>query len=305
PPGLTLVAGVMTGGLGAPDMAAALAALGDEPFEFICQPWSDTATLDAWKTTMDDTAGRWSWAKQLYGHVYSAKRGSVGELVAAGRARNDQHMTLHGFERGLPQPVWEVAAQYAARTAVFISADPGRPTQTGALSGIDPAPASERFTLTERQSLLSYGIATACYEGGSYRIQRAVTTYQRNAYGQADTSYLDSEPLHQSAHVIRNLQGRITSKYGRHKLANDGTEFGAGQAIVTPLVIRGELVAAYGELERAGLVENKELFKQHLIVERDAKDPNRIGVLFPPDLVNQLRVLALSYQFRLQYPDAA
>ncbi|MBC2655093.1 phage tail sheath subtilisin-like domain-containing protein [Pseudomonas sp. MSSRFD41] len=305
PPGLTLVAGVMTGGLGAPDMAAALAALGDEPFEFICQPWSDTTTLDAWKTTMDDTAGRWSWAKQLYGHVYSAKRGSVGELVAAGRARNDQHMTLHGFERGLPQPVWEVAAQYAARTAVFISADPGRPTQTGALSGIDPAPASERFTLTERQSLLSYGIATAYYEGGSYRIQRAVTTYQRNAYGQADTSYLDSEPLHQSAHVIRNLQGRITSKYGRHKLANDGTPFGDGQAIVTPLVIRGELVAAYGELERAGLVENMELFKQHLIVERDAKDPNRIAVLFPPDLVNQLRVLALSYQFRLQYPDAA
>ncbi|MFG0272682.1 phage tail sheath subtilisin-like domain-containing protein [Pseudomonas sp. zjy_14] len=303
PAGLVIVTTGMTGGVGSPDAAAALAALGDEEFEFIAQPWSDADTLDAWKETMDDSAGRWSWAKQLYGHVYSAKRGTLGELVAAGRLRNDPHITVHGFERGVPQPAWEVAAAWAARTAVFISADPARPTQTGVLVGIDPADASDRFTLTERQSLLTSGVATAAYNGGSYRIERAITTYQRNAYGQADDSYLDSETLHQSAYVIRYLRSIITSKYGRHKLANDGTRFGPGQAIVTPKVIRGELIAAYGALERDGIVENAEMFNQYLIVERDANNPNRLSVLFPPDLVNQLRVFALLYQFRLQYPD--
>lgn len=305
PAGLTLVATVMAGGAGTPDTAAALAALGDEEFEFIAQPWTDAATLEAWKATMDDSAGRWSWAKQLYGHVYSAQRGTLGQLVAAGRLRNDPHVSVHGFERGVPQPAWEVAAALAARTAVFISADPARPTQTGVLVGIDPAEASDRFTLTERQSLLTSGVATASYSGGSYRIERAVTTYQRNAFGQPDDSYLDSETLHQSAYVIRYLRSIITSKYGRHKLANDGTRFGPGQAIVTPKVIRGELIAAYGALERDGIVENAEAFNQYLIVERDANNPNRLSVLFPPDLVNQLRVFALLYQFRLQYPDAA
>ena len=305
PAGLTVVATVMTGGAGSPDVVTALAALGDEEFEFIAQPWTDSATLDAWKETMDDSAGRWSWAKQLYGHVYSAKRGTLGELVAAGRLRNDPHVSVHGFERGVPQPVWEVTAAWAARTAVFISADPARPTQTGVLVGIDPATASDRYTLTERQSLLTSGVATAVYNGGSYRIERAVTTYQRNAYGQPDDSYLDSETLHQSAYVIRNLRSIITSKYGRHKLANDGTRFGPGQAIVTPKVIRGELIAAYGAMERDGIVENAEMFQQYLIVERDPNNPNRLSVLFPPDLVNQLRVFALLYQFRLQYPDAA
>lgn len=305
PAGLAVVATVMTGGAGSPDVVTALAALGDEEFEFIAQPWTDSATLDAWKETMDDSAGRWSWAKQLYGHVYSAKRGTLGELVAAGRLRNDPHVSVHGFERGVPQPVWEVTAAWAARTAVFISADPARPTQTGVLVGIDPAAASDRFTLTERQSLLTSGVATAVYNGGSYRIERAVTTYQRNAYGQPDDSYLDSETLHQSAYVIRNLRSIITSKYGRHKLANDGTRFGPGQAIVTPKVIRGELIAAYGAMERDGIVENAEMFQQYLIVERDPNNPNRLSVLFPPDLVNQLRVFALLYQFRLQYPDAA
>lgn len=305
PAGLTVVVTPMSGGAGTPDMAAALAALGDEEFEFICQPWTDAQTLDAWKETMDDSAGRWSWAKQIYGHVYSVRRGTLGEHVAAGRLRNDPHMTILGIEKGVPQPVWEVAAQLVARTAVFISAAPACPTQTGELGGIDPAPVSERFTLTEFQSLLGYGTATANYSGGALRIQRAVTTYQRNAYDQPDDSYLDSETLHQSAHVLRVLRSRITSKYGRHKLANDGTNFGPGQRIVTPVVIRGELIAAYGELERAGIVENMEMFKANLIVERDPANPNRLNVLFPPDLVNQLRVFALLYQFRLQYPEAA
>lgn len=97
----------------------------------------------------------------------------------------------------------------------------------------------------------------------------------------------------------------ITSKYGRHKLANDGTRFGPGQAIVTPAVIRGELCATYRQLEREGIVENFELFQKYLIVERNANDPSRLDVLFPPDYVNQLRVFALLNQFRLQYNEEA
>ncbi|WP_448144610.1 phage tail sheath subtilisin-like domain-containing protein [Pseudomonas silesiensis] len=301
PSGLTVVLAAMSGGVGAPDVAVALASLGDEPFEFICAPWADATSLDAWKAFMDDSIGRWSWAKQLYGHVYTAKRGTLGELVALGAARNDQHATIHGFETSCPDPVWNVAAAYAARTAVFISADPARPTQSGDLSGVIPAPAGERFTLTERQSLLNRGIATAYFGGGAQRIERAITSYQLNAYDQPDDSYLDSEPLHQSAYVIGYLKSRVTSKYGRHKLGNDGTRFGAGQAIVTPNVIRAELIAGYYALELLGIVENAEAFAANLVVERSSSNPNRINVLYPPDLVNQLRIFALQYQFRLQY----
>ncbi|MCF8977262.1 phage tail protein [Pseudomonas syringae] len=305
PAGLTAEVTAMTGGVGTPDQVQALAALGDEPFEFLCLPWTDTTTLDAWKAAMDDSTGRWSWARQLYGHVYSAKRGTVGTLVAAGQLRNDQHITIQGVEMAAPQPVWLQAAALAARTAVFISADASRPTQSGTMPGLDPAPASQRFTLTERESLLRYGIATAYYEGGYVRIQRSITTYQKNAYGQADNSYLDSETMHQSAFIIRRLQGVITSKYGRHKLASDGTRFGAGQPIITPSTIRGELIAQYARLEEEGHVENAEVFAQHLIVERDGNDPSRVNVMFPPDYINGLRVFALLNQFRLQYDEAA
>lgn len=301
PDGLTVTVTAMGGGVGTPDLAAAIAVLGDEPFEFLCGPWADATSLDAWKALMNDSTGRWSWSRQLYGHVYSASRGTLGELAALGDTRNDAHVTVYGFEKPSPDTVWRQAAAYAARQAVFISADPARPTQTGELNSLTPAPAGERFMLLERQSLLSHGIATAYCSSGTLRIERAVTTYQKNDFGQADNSYLDSETLHQSAYIIRFLKGRITSKYGRHKLANDGTRFGAGQAIVTPAVIRAELIAGYYILEQMGIVENAEAFAQNLVVERSLTDPTRVNVLYPPDLVNQLRVFALQYQFRLQY----
>lgn len=305
PGGLEIEITQPSGGAGVPDVEELLAKVGDAEFEFVFQTFTDPASLDAFKTWMDDSSGRWSWSKMLYGHVYTARRGTLGELVTEGRARNDQHLTVHGFEMQTSAPAWKVGAAYAARQAVFISADPARPTQTGELTGIAPLAEGKRFLLTERQSLLWAGVATSYCTVDSVRIERAVTTYQRNAYGQPDDSYLDSETMHQSAYIIRFLKGRITSKYGRHKLANDGTRFGAGQAIVTPSIIRNELIAAYSALERMGIVENMEAFQEHLIVERDAQNPNRVNILFPPDYVNQLRVVALLNQFRQQYPDAS
>lgn len=305
PAGLTLTLTQPGGGAGAPDVDALLAKIGDAEFEFVFHPFTDTASLDAFKVWMDDISGRWAWSKMLYGHVYTARRGTIGELVTAGRARNDQHHTVHGFEVQTSAPCWKVGAAYAARQAVFISADVARPTQTGELVGISPPPVGKQFMMLERQSLLWSGIATSYSSVDAVRIERAVTTYQRNAYGQADDSYLDSETMHQSAYIIRFLKGRITSKFGRHKLANDGTRFGDGQAIVTPSIIRNELIAAYGELERQGIVENEEAFRAHLIVERDADNPNRVNILFPPDYVNQLRVVAMLNQFRQQYPQSA
>ena len=70
---------------------------------------------------------------------------------------------------------------------------------------------------------------------------------------------------------------------------------------MTPKIIKAELVAQYRIDEFNGLVENGSAFKANLIVERDPNDPNRVNVLYPPDLINQLRVFAVLAQFRLQY----
>lgn len=304
PAGVSLAIVAMASGATDPALTAAITAMGDDEYDFIIHPYSGTSQMDALKTEMDDSTGRWSYSRQIYGHAYTAKRDTFANLQTLGAARNDQHNTIAGFESDVPTPIWEYAAAYGARNAVFIKADPARPTQTGELVGVLPPRAGNRFILSERETLLKNGIATSYVSGGVQRVERAITTYQKNAFDIADTSYLDSETMHTSAYVIRKLRYIVTQKYPRHKLRDDGKNFGAGQAIVTPNIIRGAMLDAYAQMEYDGIVENADLFNKYLIVERDT-DPNRVNVLFPADYVNQLRVFALLNQFRLQYPAEA
>ena len=295
----------MTGGTGCADLATAFASLGDETFTFVGIGENDTTALDAVKDEFNDATGRWSYSKMQYGHVFTAKRGDNATLVTFGKTRNDQHASVFGVEPKHPDSYFEIAAAITGREAVFITNDPARPTQTGQLNGISYPAVEERFNMQERNTLLHNGIATLYVSGGYDRIERAITTYQVNSFGDEDNSYLDSETLFTLAEITTRLKTAITSKYPRHKLANDGTRFGPGQAIVTPNIIRAELIAQYSAMETLGLVENAELFAKYLIVERNADDPNRVDVLLPPDLVNQLRIFALLNQFRLQYPESA
>jgi phage tail sheath gpL-like len=300
PTGITVVIAALAGGLLNPVIATALANLSDEPFDFIAMPYTDTANLDAVQTFMDDTTGRWSWAKQLYGHVWTIKQATVADAQTLGSGRNDQHTSI-GVLYKSPTPSWNVLGAWLGSASVSLDIDPARPLQTLPLIGVLTPDIQDRFDLTERNTLLYNGISTFSIVNNVVQIERVVTSYQKNSYGEADNSYLDVCTLYTAYFVLNQMRQRITSKYGRHKLANDGTHFGSGQAIVTPNVIRAELIAYYRELEYQGLVENADLFKQNLIVERNLIDPNRVDVLFPPDYVNQLRVLAVLNQFRLQY----
>lgn len=305
PTGVSLAytgSGFLTGGTTNPTLTGTvITAMGDDEYDYVIHPYTDSTSLDAFATEYNDSVGRWAYSRQVYGHCYTAQRGALGALTTAGGLRNDPHHTMAGIDVDCPMPCWEYAAAYGGANAVCLNVDAARPTQTTPLTGILAPRAGKRFLLTERQSLLNYGIATSYISGGLLRVERTITTYQKNTWGQTDPSYLDSETLHTLTEITRRLRNRITQKYPRHKLANDGTRFGAGQAIVTPSVIRGELLAEYADMEQVGLVENAVLFAKYLIVERDAGNPNRINVLLPPDLVNQLRIFALLNQFRLQY----
>jgi phage tail sheath gpL-like len=300
--GLTITA--MANGAGVPDLTDAIAALGDQEFDTVVFGWNDTTTLNAIDTEWNHVGdvGRWSWMRQIYGHCYVAKDGTVGDLQSYGAARNGAHVTCWGYN-GSPTPFFERAATYAARAHRALLNDPARPLHTLPLEGVLPAIPSLRFTKGEQNSLAYDGITTAKEtDDGRLQILTSFSMYQRNTHGLDDNAFLKVQTLATLAYVLRSLRFRIVQKFPRHKLANDGTRYGPGQAIVTPTVAKAEIVAHYRELEYRGLVENADAFKRNLIVERNADNPDRLDVLYPPDLVNQLDVFAVLAQFRLQYP---
>jgi phage tail sheath gpL-like len=307
PPGLAMTlpaTGMLTGGVGVPTFDNAIDALGEHEFEYVAMPYTDAISLDVWEQEYGfEDGGRWGWNRQLFGHIFSAKRGTYPNLLTFGNTRNAGVVSVLGFEVASLSPAFEWAAAYTGKAQRALLNDPARPLQSLSLNQIKPAPLQSRFKFTELDGLAINGIAIQKTVTGSSQpmLAREQTTYQRNLYGQTDDAYELVTTLATLARLLRNQRQAITSKFPRHKLADDGTRFGPGQAIVTPGIIKGELIAQYRQDEYNGLVENTRQFKKNLLVERDPNDPNRVNCLYPPDLINQLRVFAVLAQFRLQY----
>lgn len=296
--------GFLTGGSGTPVFTGLILAMGEQEFEYVAMPYTDSASLLAWETEYGFAdLGRWGWQRQHFGHLFGAMRGTYSTLVSFGLTRNSGVNSIMAFENLTPTPMFQMAAAYCAKAQRALSNDPARPLQTLQLEGTLAAPLNARFLFTEIQGLASSGLAIQkCWPGsGMPQIAREQTTYQLNKYGLPDTAYELVTTLATLAKVLRNQRSVITNKYPRHKLANDGTKFGPGQAIVTPGIAKAELVAQYRNDQFNGLVEDTSNFKKFLLVERDPNNPNRLNVLYPPDLLNQLRIFAVLAQFRLQY----
>jgi phage tail sheath gpL-like len=303
PTGLALTYVAMASGAGVPTMTAAISALGEQEVDYVCMPFTDSTSLTAWETEFgfSDT-GRWGFIRQHFGQLFSAMRGTYAALLAFPGTRNSPVLSVMGVEVTAPSPTWQWAAAYTAKAARGFSNDPARPLQTLHLESIVPPKGNFRFLLSELNALSIAGIATQrALSDNIPMISRDSTTSSKNLYGLTDDAYELCTTLATLSRILRNQRQAITSKFPRHKLADDGTRFGAGQAIVTPKIIKAELVSEYRIDEFNGLVENGQAFKNNLIVERDPNDPNRVNVLYPPDLVNQLRVFAVLAQFRLQY----
>lgn len=295
PTGLTAVITPLADGTTNPDISGVFAAIGETQYILMVNPYTDAANILAMETELDDRFGP---IRQNDGYGIYAERDDLSGLGVLGNSKNSQFTSIMGIAG--PNSPWEWASATAGQVASAGSIDPARPFQTLALTDILAPSQTEQFTLLERNTLLFDGIATYNVDtGGTVRIERVITTYKTNALGAADESYLDLNTLLTLSFLRFDYRNLILNKYPRHKLANDGTRFSVGQAIVTPKIIKAETIIRFKEWELDGLVEGLPQFKEDLIVERNSNDPNRVDVLLPPDLVNQLRVTGVKIGFLL------
>lgn len=303
PAGVSVAVAQPANGTGTPSLVNAIANLGDEPYEYVALAYNDATSLDAIEAEFGFAdAGRWGWMRMLYGHVFAARADTYSGHLTFLATRNMGVTSIMTLESSMPTPAFQVAAAYTAQAAKSLQDDPARPLQTLPMLGVMAAPKEDRFGMLERNAIANNGGAVQqTMNDGTVQIRREQTTYQFNSYGQPDDAYDVVPTLATLARISRELNSVITNRYPRHKLANNGTRVGPGQAIVTPNVIKAEIVAHYDLLEYNGLVEDVANFTRHLIVERDPNNKDRLNVLYPPDLVNQFRIAAFVAQFRLQY----
>jgi phage tail sheath gpL-like len=298
PSGVSLAIVAMASGATNPTLAALIAAMGDTWFHIIAHPYTDATSLSAIEAELASRAGP---LRMIDGVAITSATGSHATLTSLGSGRNSQFSLIFAQPGESPlTPPSEFAAGAAAVIAKAAQADPARPFQTLAVRRALPPAEADLFTAAERNLQLFDGIATSRVgAAGAVQIERAITTYQTNEAGVDDVAYLDANTPLALLYLRYSWRVRIQTRYPRHKLANDGTRFGAGQLVMTPKLAKAEALGWFREMEGLGLVENFDAFKAALVVERDAQNANRLNVLIPPDLVNQLVVTATKVQFRL------
>jgi phage tail sheath gpL-like len=296
PQGVTVAITAMSGGATNPSLTTALGNLAEQPYDFIVSPYSDSGTISALTAFMGPN-GRWGYASQIYGHVFGAYRGTYGAQATFGTGLNDPHASFLGF---YDSPSWcvEVGARVAGAAAESLKADPALPLQTLPISGMLAPPIQSRFSQAQRNTLLYDGVSTFTVgQDGTCAIEALITTYQKNAFGQPDDSYLRVETMFTLMAVIRNLKSVVTTKFARVKLAANGTRLPPGSNAVTPNVIRSELIAEYQSME-GDLVQDSADFAANLVVQQNSTNPNRVDVLWPGTLIDGLNIFAVLVQFQ-------
>jgi len=288
----------MAGGSVDPDLGDAWAVIDNEQYHYIIQPYIDAANLTEIENELAD---RFKPLEDLQGHGFTSVRGTQASCTTLGNSRNSPHNTIIGVY-GSPTGPDEWAAALGAQAAWNLNIDPARPLHTIQLKSILAPEAADRFTRAERDILLYDGIATNIYDSaGNPIIERCITTYQTNALGVSDPSYLDVQTVATLGEIRYQYKTRMTNRFivPRMKLADDGYPVQPGTYVVTPRTVKQEIISLFTDLQEVGLIENLSDFITNLRVERSTSDRNRVNVLLPPDLINQFRILATAIQFIL------
>ncbi|EEL1942571.1 phage tail sheath subtilisin-like domain-containing protein [Salmonella enterica] len=296
PDGLTVVITPPAAKAANPDITRSVANMGERQYNYVVMPYRDQANLNILSAEL---LKRWGPVKMSDGAVWMAHTGTQGEITAFGESRNDFLFTCSAVPKA-PEPDYIWAASVCATCAPSLSTDPARPLQTLAVSSRLAPQSADRLTREERNLLLHGGIATVTVAAGDVvQIERQVTMYRVNKYGDVDPSYLDIETIYTLSYLRYSLRTFITQRFPRHKLADDDTPVAPGQPIVTPKIMTLQLIALGEEWVDQGLVENLDTFRKNLLVERNASNRNRLDVLCTPDLVNQFRFFAAQIRFIL------
>lgn len=299
-----------TPGAGSPDLSAGLAALGDDAFDWIASPFSDSTNIGRYKALLSDISGRWAWNQQIYGHVFYPFTDTIGNLTSHGLSHDDRHITIipRPTSGSIPQPTWFWTAAIAARVVPWLSDGANgnvSRNQTGLeVIGLDaPRDRSKWYNYATRDSFLRSGVSTWKVDStGRVLIDKLITT-QRTTLGVPDTTFRDIQKIGQLVYALRKFRTQLTIEHGQKAIADDNP--GNVGAISTPRDIAATFMHAYREMVNTGVLENAVRAADLLEVKRNSDNPNRVDIYAPIDTVNPLDVIAANAVIYSQFRAAA
>lgn len=299
-----------TAGTGDPNLAAGLAALGDDPFDWIVSPFADATNMGRYQTLLSDVSGRWAWNRQSYGHVFTTEIDTTANLTTLGLGYDTRHVTLlpRLASGGNGTPPWIWAAAMVGRIVAWLSdGDSGNVSrnQTGLVVEGVQAPRDRTRWINDfatRDAFIGSGLSTfGVRADGAVTIDKIVTMQRTDGAGNVDTTFRDIQKIGQLVYALRKFRARLQAEHGQKAIANDNP--GNLLAVTTTKDIAATVAAVYQSMP--GVTENAQEFARRLTVVRNSDNPNRVDIFAPLDMVNPLDILAANATIYSQYPAAA
>jgi phage tail sheath gpL-like len=297
PAGITPTITAMSGGATNPVLTTLLANLGNQTFDFIALPYTDTVSLTAIEAFLSDQSGRWAPISQLYGHAFTAFRGTVSARGTFGTSQNSQHVTCLGFYDS-PTPAWLEAADWAGAHAIRLKVNPAQGVTDQALAMLPP-PQQSQDTPSNRNTLLYDGVSTFTVDpAGVCRIDRSITMYQENASGQPDNSWLTTNIMFQAMYCARYLITQLSTQFiaSGKILVKDGTPIPMGAPATTPSLVFQAAVGVYAYLASIFLVQDPQTFAKNGYGTTGQK--GQVLLYLPFDFSDQVVQIAALIQFQ-------
>ena len=279
-------------------------------FNAIVAGSDDATNVAEIKRILDD---RWTATVQQTGVLFFSLNGcsvtesddttdygtaSLDALVERGGDLNSQVVCLPSLPE-TPTPGFEVAAAVLGCVSPKALNDPAQPLSNWAVAGIVAPRETDREDLEGNNLLLKAGCALlTCGNDGTVYLKRMVTTYKTNPAGAKDTSYQQLEKVFTLSFLRWDWNNYLAGRYPHAKLADDGTDFGPGQVIMTPKLGEAELLGRYEYWISKGLVQDYATFKANLVVARDPDDDTALQFLIPADLIDQFFIGKSKIQFK-------
>lgn len=284
-----------TAGAGVPDVSTVLAAMNDDAFEMVVSAFGDDANRTVLDSFHNATSGRWSYAQQLYGHVFYPKAGTESELVTSAAAKDSWHVTMlpRFASGGFATPDYEWAAAFAARIAAWSgggsNGDVSR-NQTGLVVDGVKAPRDRAYwpDYATRESLLKNGVSSWKVDrSGNVMIDKLITQSQ-TINGVPDTTFRDVQKIYQLMYALKKFRADLAAEHANKAIADDNPA--NLPAIATVRDIKATLVHSYRQM--AGILENADAAALTMSVVRNSDNPNRVDVVLPLDFINPLDIFA-------------
>lgn len=306
PSGLTATIVAMSGGAGNPVLQTALDAVGDIWFTAVQFPWADAtnmAAAAAW------AAGRYTALGKKDVQMFTAKRGTFGQLGTFGDLTNSPFMTATGMDKS-PTSAWVISAMLMGLCSFHLANDPARQLRSLVLPRVMAPDPADQFIDVERDLLIRKGISTFnCLDDGTVTVSRVVTTYKQSSLAVADRAWMDIMVPATMSRIRYDWAGYVSLLYPRSKLIDDESDAAfvgraeededPGNAVVTPRRMHaswGARSKLYGD---RAWIEDVDATVKASVFQRNDSDRNRLDSRQQVRIVGNLMVLAGSLEFQV------